>query len=341
MAVTIKDIAKAAGVSVTTVSRALNGYRDIRPDTRKRVIQIAEELNYRPSGIARSLVMKRSQTIGLIVSEMTRSRMGHHFLFDVICGVNDRARALGYDLILATTSSDEQHVVPYMELCHRRHLDGVIMLGVRTNDPYLHEVLQSSIPCVLIDVPVSGKKCSYVTLDNREGARQAVAHLLRDGHRRIGFINGHREAFVSEERLQGYRHAMAEAGLAHEEWVFHGDFDEASGSEGARRLLQQHPDLTALFCASDLMAIGAMRELKAMGKRMPQDVSVIGFDNIDLAHYVTPTLSTVHQPRYQFGTQAMDVIVNLLNGEEVEPVVLAPEILIRESSGRPLVSKKR
>ncbi|PTM59186.1 LacI family DNA-binding transcriptional regulator [Desmospora activa] len=341
MAVTIKDIAKAAGVSVTTVSRALNGYRDIHPNTRKRVLKIAQELNYRPSGIARSLVMKRSQTIGLIVSEMTHSRMGHHFLFDVICGVNDQATTLGYDLILATTSPHEQQVVPYMELCHRRQLDGVILLGVRTHDPYLQEVLQSSIPCVLIDVPVSGERCSHVTLDNREGAHQAVAHLIRDGHRHIGFINGHREAFVSEERLQGYRLALKEAGLTGEERVFYGDFDEASGSEGARRLLAEHPDLTALFCASDLMAIGAMRELKAMGKKVPQDISVIGFDDIDLAHYVTPALSTVHQPRYQFGTQAVDVIVNLLKGEKEEPVVLAPELLIRESSGSMPVLEKR
>ncbi|MDR6227154.1 LacI family DNA-binding transcriptional regulator [Desmospora profundinema] len=331
MTVTIKDIAKQAGVSITTVSRAMNGYRDIHPETRKRVLQIAEEMNYRPSGIARSLVMKQSKTIGLIISEMTRSRTGHHFLFDVISGVNDRAMALGYDLILATTSPDEQHMVPYMELCHRRQLDGVILSGVRTKDPYLQEVLDSAIPCVLIDVPLLGKTCSHITLDNRKGAQQAVEYLIRSGHRRIGFINGHREAFVSEERLLGYQHAMEEAGLKGE-WVFYGDFDDASGREGVCHLLEKDPDLTAFFCASDLMAVGAMRELEGMGKKVPQDVSVIGFDDIDLAHYVTPMLSTVHQPRYRFGTQAVDVIVGMLEGEQGKSVVLEPELLIREST---------
>lgn len=330
MAVTIKDIAKRAGVSITTVSRAINGYRDIHPETRKRVLKIAEELNYRPSGIARSLVMKQSKTIGLIISEMTRSRSGHHFLFDVISGINDRATALGYDLILAAISPHEQQVVPYMELCHRRQLEGVILSGVRTQDPYLQEVLDSSIPCVLIDVPLLGKTCSHITLDNRKGAQLAVAHLIRAGHRRIGFINGHREAFVSEERLLGYQAALAEAGLE-DESVFYGDFDESSGRAGVTHLLEKDPDLTAIFCASDLMAIGAMRELVSMGKRVPQDVSVIGFDDIDLSQYVTPRLSTVHQPRYRFGSEAVDVIVSMLEGEQGKAVVLEPELLIRES----------
>ena len=131
---------------MTTVSRALNGYKDIRPETRERILRIAEEMNYRPNAVARSLVMKKSQTIGLIISELTRSRTGHDLTFNIICGVNDRATAADYDLVLSTTDPSRQEQVPYMELCRRRQLDGVILMGIRTDDPYLKEVVEPPFP---------------------------------------------------------------------------------------------------------------------------------------------------------------------------------------------------
>lgn len=335
MAITIKDIAKRAGVSVTTVSRALNGYTDIRAATRKRVLEVAESMNYRPSAVARSLVMKKSMTLGFIISEMSRTRAGHHFLFDVIYGVNDRAAELGYDVILSATDLDRQEEVPYIELCQRRQLEGVILAGARIRDPYLKEVLDSSIPCVLIDIPLTEENCSHVTLDNRKGARMAVEHLIAHCHRRIGFVNGDREAFVSQERLQGYRDAMTAEGLAMSpEPVWFGDFGVESGREGVRRLMEKHSDLTAVFCANDLMALGAMQELAALGKRVPQDVSVFGFDDIDLTRYVSPAISTVHQPRYRFGCEAVDALVRLFGGGKGETVVLQPTLTLRDSSGR-------
>jgi DNA-binding LacI/PurR family transcriptional regulator len=335
MKITIKDLARMAGVSVTTVSRALNGYRDISPETRKRILQLAEELNFQPSGIARSLVKKKSKTLGLIISELTRSRRGHHFLFDIIYGVNDRASELGYDVILAATTPDRQTEVPYMELCRRRQLDGVILLGARIHDPYLREVLEASVPCALIDIPLVAETCSHITVNNRKGAMFAVRHLFGQGHRRIGMINGHREAFVSEQRLEGYRAALLENGMPYEEeMVFFGDFDLESGRKGIRHLLSRFPDLTAVFCASDWMAIGAIQELKEMGKRVPEDVAVVGYDDIDLAQYVSPSLTTIHQPRYEFGVQAVDALVELFNGKQGKAVVLEPRLIVRQSSIR-------
>lgn len=333
VAVTIKDIAKRAGVSVTTVSRALNGYRDIRPETRERILRIAEEMNYRPNAVARSLVMKKSQTIGLIISGLTRSRTGHDLTFNIICGVNDRATEAGYDMVLSTTDPSRQKQVPYMELCRRRQLDGVILMGARTDDPYLKEVLEASVPCVLIDVPLVGEKCSHVTLDNERGARLAVEHLIAGGHREIGMINGHAQAFVSLERLNGYRNALKEAGIEYRpERVFYGDFEESSGREGIRHLLSRFPEMTAVFCSSDTMAIGAIRELKDMGKRVPEDISVMGFDDIELASFITPLLSTVHQPFYEFGSRAVDLLIRLLKGEIGTADVLEPRLKIRGST---------
>lgn len=336
MGVTIKDIAKRAGVSVTTVSRALNDYKDIRPETRERILRIAEELNYRPNAVARSLVMKKSQTIGLIISELTRSRTGHDLTFNIICGVNDRATEAGYDLVLSTTDPSRQEQVPYMELCRRRQLDGVILMGMRTDDPYLKEVVESSVPCVLIDVPLVGDKCGHVTLDNERGARMAVEHLIAEGHREIGMINGHAQAFVSLERLNGYRNALKEAGIEYRpEKVYFGDFEEASGREGIRHLLSRFPEMTAVFCASDTMAIGAIRELKDLGRRVPEDISVMGFDDIELASFVTPALSTVSQPVYEFGRKAVDLLIRMFDGEIGTAEVLEPKLEIRESTAPP------
>jgi DNA-binding LacI/PurR family transcriptional regulator len=329
--ITIKELAEKAGVSITTVSRALNGYKDINPRTRERILRLAKELEYQPSGIARSLVMKKSHTLGLIISEFTRSRRGHHFLFDIICGVNDRAAELGYDVILSATSPHKQREISYMELCRRRQLDGVILLGARIRDPYLQEVLETSVPCVLIDIPLKAERCSFVSLDNVKAAKQAVNHLLELGHRNIGFINGHREAYVSEQRLRGFCEAMQSAGLSAEP-VYYGDFDEESGIRGIRHLLKENPDLTAVFCANDWMAVGAMRELIRMGKRIPEDVAVIGFDDIDLAQYISPSLTTVHQPRYEFGRQAVEALFRLLEGGKGESVIFQPSLKVREST---------
>ncbi|WP_124727447.1 LacI family DNA-binding transcriptional regulator [Staphylospora marina] len=328
--VTIKELAEKAGVSITTVSRALNGYKDINPKTKARILRLAEEMDYQPSGIARSLVTKKSRTLGLIVLDFTRSRRGHHFLFDIIYGVNDRAADLGYDVVLAAGSPHRPQGISYMELCRRRQLDGVILLGAKFQDPYLHEVLEASIPCVLIDIPLTAERCSFVSVDNVKAAKLAVEHLIGLGHRRIGFINGHEDAYVSRLRLQGYRETMREAGL--EEAVFHGNFEEESGTTGIHHLLENHPDLTAVFCASDWMAIGAVNGLKRMNRSIPRDLAVVGFDDIELARYVSPSLTTVHQPRYRFGLEAVNALVRLFEGEKGESVILEPSLMIREST---------
>ncbi|TJY42821.1 LacI family transcriptional regulator [Cohnella pontilimi] len=337
MATTIKDLAKAAGVSITTVSRALNGYPDVNEKTRNRIKKLAEELSYRPNAQAQSLVLKKTNTIGVIISEIKRSNAKDAFAFEVLCGINDRAGELNYDILLFSTNPKKQLHKSYSDLCRERNVDGAILQGLKTSDPYLAEVInQPDFPCVLIDIPIDGEWVGHVTSDNVAGAREAVAHLAQLGHRKIAMINGHMEASVSRERLSGYILGLQEAGIPYDPaLVEDGRFSEEGGEAAARGLLQRHPDVTAIFCASDLMALGAMKACEAMGRPIPDSVSLIGYDDISIASYCSPKLTTVRQEKYDLGYQAAQLLIDMLEGRQVRhKVVLANQLVVRESTKR-------
>jgi LacI family transcriptional regulator len=334
---TIKDIAKKAGVSITTVSRALNGYDDVSEETRRKIRQIAEELSYSPNVLARSLVSRRTHTIGLILSDINRAGAKDSFAYELLCGINDRAGELNYDLLLFSTSPTKQMEKSYHALCKERKVDGAILSGLRLDDPYLQEVIQQeSFPCVLIDIPETGANVGHVTSDNRNGALLAVRHLLENGHRRIAMINGHDQAHVSRERLEGYREALEKSGLPFEpELVFDGGFTEEGGAEATYQILLKHPDVTAIFCASDLMALGAMRALERMGRKVPDDVSIVGFDDINIAAYCSPKLTTIRQDKYELGYQAAQLLIDMLeNRTKNRKILLSNQLIIRESVRR-------
>lgn len=331
---TIKDVAREAGVSITTVSRVLNQYADVNPKTRAKVLKVIEKLGYKPNTVARSLVMNRTKTLGLVVSELSRSRNAHHFMFDVLCGINDRTQELGYDLVLYSTSPMAQKKTPYMDFVRQRRVDGVVLMGIRLDDPYTHEVVESSVPSVLVDVPLVSQTCSYVTTDNIAGARLAVEHLVALGHTHIGFVNGHAQAAVSQERLLGYQMALAHAGIAFDpELVYFGDFEPEDGATGMQHLINTCPDLTAVFFASDLMAIGGLRYLREQGDFAPQAISIVGFDDIDLAALMQPALTTIRQNRYEMGRTAAETLVRMLEEQEKgRGIVLSPELVVRETT---------
>lgn len=335
MAPTIKDVAKAAGVSITTVSRVLNQYTDVNAKTRTKVLKVVEKLGYKPNAVARSLVMNRTRTIGLLVAELSRTRNAHHFMYDVICGVNDRAQELDYDLVLFSTSRTEQKRLTYMDYVNKRRVDGVLMIGMRLDNPYTREVIDASVPSVLIDLPLTGETCSYVMTDNVAGARMAVEHLLSLGHSKIGFVNGHPQAAVSIDRLRGYQDALQAAGIEYDSSrVYYGDFKSEDGVAGTDHLLQAHPELTAIFYASDLMAIGAIKMLQGQGKSIPDDLSIVGFDDIDLSTLIEPQLTTIRQNRYEMGRVAADTVIRMLGGEDKgRGIVLSPELVVRGTTG--------
>ncbi|MBY0064160.1 MULTISPECIES: LacI family DNA-binding transcriptional regulator [Priestia] len=333
---TIKDIARVAGVSVTTVSRALNGYSDVNEKTRQKIAAVARELNYSPNTLARGLVMQKSKTIGLLVSGISRESVKDNFTFEVLCGVNERASTLGYDLILFNTNTMMQREKTYTQLCRERRVDGAIIQGIKKEDPYLKEVVESDIPCVLVDIPVHSNSVGYVTTDNALGAKKAVEHLAGLGHQHIGMINGHEDAFVSQERLNGYREALKECGLSfRSEWVVSGNFEEKKAEKAACELLNRHKEVTAIFCASDLMALGALKACKELGLDVPKDISIVGYDNIVLASYSSPNLTTVGQEVYQIGYEAADLLIEMLEGKETNMErYLDTKLIIRESTAK-------
>lgn len=333
---TIKDLAKAAGVSITTVSRALNGYSDVSEKTRNRIKKLAEDLSYRPNAQAQSLVLKKTNTIGVILSDMNRSSAKDAFAFEVLCGINDKASELNYDIILFSTNPNKQLKKSYSDLCMERNVDGAILQGLKVNDPYLKEVIgQPHFPCVLIDIPVAGERVGHVTTDNVNGACEAVQHLIRLGHRQIAMINGYDEAAVSRDRLTGYIVALQQAGITYDpSLVADGRFSEEGGEEAMEKLLGEHPGITAVFCSSDLMALGAMKALEKAGNAIPGSISIVGYDDISIASYCTPKLTTIRQDKYDLGYQAAQMLIDMLEGRQVKhKVVLPTELIVRDSTG--------
>ncbi|MFE8702442.1 LacI family DNA-binding transcriptional regulator [Cytobacillus sp. FJAT-54145] len=331
---TIKDIAKVAGVSVTTVSRALNGYSDVNEATRKKIMDVAKELNYSPNTLARSLVMNKSKTIGLLVSGLNEGAVKDNFTFEVLSGVNQYVSDSDYDLILFSTNSTKQREKTYSQLCKERRVDGAIIQGIRTDDPYLQEVVESNIPCVLIDIPIETETVGYVTTNNRQGAQKAVDHLIRLGHQNIAMINGHEFAVVSQERLKGYQDALKVANIEfNPDWVVNGDFNEEAAEKVALKLIESNPEISAIFCASDLMALGVMKVARRLNIRIPEQLSIVGYDDILLASYVSPPLTTVAQNKFQMGYEAAKMLIHTLEGKD-EPHVktLDTDLKIRETT---------
>ncbi len=334
---TIKDIAKKAGVSVTTVSRALNGYDDVNEETRKKIKQVAAELSYSPNAVARSLVSRKTRTIGLIISDINRAGAKDAFAYEVLCGINDRAGELNYDLLLFSTSPSKQVEKSYASLCKERNVEGAILSGLRLDDPYLHEVIeQNSFPCVLIDIPRIAANVAHVTSDSKIGASMAVRHLLENGHRRIAMINGHNQASVSRDRYSGYKEALEQFGLSADAGLaYDGGFSEDGGAEAMYQILIRNPDVTAVFCASDLMALGALRTLEKMGLKVPEDMSVIGFDDITIASYCSPKLTTIRQDKYELGYQAAQLLIDMLEERtDNRKIMLSNQLIVRESTRR-------
>lgn len=330
---TIKDIAKAAGVSVTTVSRALNGYSDVNENTRKKIKEIAEQLDYSPNSLARSLVMNKTNTIGLLVSELNRSGVKDNFTFEVMCGINDCLGDLGYDLILFDTNPTKQRKKSYSQLCRERQVEGVIIQGMKKDDPYLKEVIDSNIPCVLVDIEMKGDNVGFVTTDNEFGAQMAVKHLVNYGHENIAMMNGHDQALVSKRRLKGYKKVLDDSGIPfNEQYIVDGAFSEQKAEEVAIQLLNDFPEITAIFCASDLMAMGVIKAAHKIGRKVPDEISVIGFDDIILASYVNPPLTTIAQDKYQIGYESAKLLIEMLEGKNNRRVKILDNHLVVRST---------
>lgn len=330
---TIKDISRITGYSITTVSRALNDYGDVKEKTKLIIRKAAIDLGYSPNILARSLVMKQSKTLGLIVSGLKLESTKDNFMFQTLCGVSDYLSSSSYEFVLLSTSTSKQKNKTFNQMCAERQLDGVIIQGLKMEDPYLQEALNSNIPCVLIDIPAAGEKIGTVTSNQFESAKNAVKYLQRIGHEKIAYMNGSENAYVSKIRKEAYEEALKEANTEiQKEYIVNGDFSEEKAKQAVMQLLLNHPEVTAIFCASDVMALGVLQAARELKVKVPEQLSIIGFDNILISSYVSPSLSTIGQFPYKMGKKAAEMLINIIEGKQtLKTIELTNELIIRDS----------
>lgn len=308
--VSIKNVAESAGVSVATVSKVFNGYTDVSEKTRVKVFEAAKQLNYSPNIVAKSLSQKQSRTIALLLSNFSEANSQDGVTFKIMSGVIQETANCQYELVVFTASQTHQLEKSYYQFCRERNVSGVIIHGLKTSDRYYKEILNSEIPCVVIDTQTIGKNTSSISIDNVQAAKEAVQFLISSGHKNIATISGSPSAVVSVERLEGYKLALKEAGIPYnDDFVATGNFSEIQSYFLTEDLLKNNPSITAIFCASDLMAIGAMKKCQEIGKNVPKDISIMGFDDIDLSRYVTPSISTVRQDFQLMGTESVKLLM--------------------------------
>lgn len=310
---TIKDVAKHANVSTTVVSKALNGYADVSEETRKKVLKAVEELNYSPNMLAKNLKQKVTKSIALIFFNFEYSNGKDGVLFKMMTGIFEAASHYNYEVLLYTRSLSEQQDKSYWQFCKEHKVSGAVITGLKTTDPYFLEIVDSNFPCVVIDADLTGSNTGSIMTDNVAAAKCAVQYLIDRGHRRIGMVNGHNYAVVSKERLEGYRRALEDNGIPYDpSLVVNGDYTEEYAYEMAESYVQEHPEMTAVFFASDLMAIGFMSRCRELGISIPEKLSVIGFDDIVLSSYTTPKLTTIHQDFEKMAFLAFEQVIRIL-----------------------------
>jgi LacI family transcriptional regulator len=309
--VTIGDVARESGVNVSTVSRALSGVYGVHQLTRERVRAVAERLGYRPNRVARSLVTGRSHTLALIVSDIRNP-----FFAEVARGAEDAARAGASDLILCNSDFDSTKQMEYVESLLEKRVDGILMHSVWALDMQQQQqrLATCGVPIVLLNHTAPRNVFCTVTADNEYGGALAAEYLRGLGHRRIAHLSGARRHGSMAARTEGFVKALAAGSDPIEPVVLSGSNTFADGSELTQKLLATAPDITAIFAANDIMAFGVIRELIQSGRRIPEDVSVIGFDDIELASVVHPPLTTIHQPSHEIGKAAVEVLLRLAGG---------------------------
>jgi DNA-binding LacI/PurR family transcriptional regulator len=326
--VTIDDVAKRAKVSISTVSRVLNGLDRVHPATRQRIQAAVVELGYQPSALARGLALNRTHTIGLIVLNVTDP-----FFSEMVRGVEETAAAAGYSLLIACQprQAEERR---YHQLFTESRVDGLVLvaLGVQRSD--LDQLVARGFPVAVIQEDLGGDVPTFV-VDNYGGGRLLADHLLDHGYRRIAYIAGSNYTPASADRLRGLRDVLAAHDLRiPDDYLVCGNFMSGSGYEPMLQLLDLPQPPEAVFAANDQMACDALRAARERGLRVPDDIAIVGFDDIILASYTTPTLTTVRQPAYEMGRLAIDaVLAASTNGPQPQRVVLPTELMIRESCG--------
>lgn len=330
--VQIRDVASHAGVSTATVSHVLNGTRVVSDATRARVLASARHLAYHPSAIARSLKTKATGTLGVLVSDISNP-----FSTGVVRGIENVASANGYNVILCNTDELEEKANTYLNLLLAKRVEGLIVAPIGGTAGFAERFLAVGTTIVLIDRRIEGSDLPFVGTANVDAARDAVTHLVQDGHRRIGMIAGLTRVSTSVERMEGYRRALLEYGIAVEKRLVRtGHSTVDGGAAAARELLEQDDPPSALFTTNNLMTLGALKMFAELGLRCPDEISLVGFDDHEWAGIFSPPLTVVRQPTHEIGTAAADLLIELIRTPAKAPrSIVLPSTLIVRGSCRP------
>ena len=337
--VTITDVARAANVHASTVSRVLNGRAELSllPETRERVIAAATRLGYRPSALARGLRLRRTFTLGMLVPDITNPVFP-----SIIKGVEGAAHTRGYHLILCNTDDSFEREASYLRVLREWRVDGILIASSSTADSTIAELRREKVPFVLLNSASRASDDLAVVPDNRHGVSAALDHLIQLGHRRIGLIAAPQTTMTGQERLLAARAALRRHHIAHDDALVAvaDSFSEVSGYRAARRLLLDGEPLTAIFCANDLIALGAIRLAREIGLVVPDDLSVVGFNDIPQSELFDPPLTTVRVPQEEMGILAAAVLIDALEGKHLarRQVMLETELIVRASTAPPPAS---
>ncbi|MFD3445283.1 catabolite control protein A [Microbacteriaceae bacterium 4G12] len=331
MNVTIYDVAREANVSMATVSRVVNGNPNVKPTTRKKVLEAIERLGYRPNAVARGLASKKTTTVGVIIPDISNI-----FYAELARGIEDIATMYKYNIILSNSDQNKEKEMHLLNTMLGKQVDGIVFMGENITEEHVEEFKKSPAPIVLAASFDKQNSTPSVNIDYLQAAYDAMKYLLEKGHKRIAFVSGpYEHAAANGQKLAGYKKALEEAGVSFdEELVVEGDYTYDSGMEAFDKLWEATDKPTAMFVSSDEMALGVVHAAQDKGIHIPNDLEVIGFDNTRLAMMVRPQLTTVVQPMYDIGAVAMRLLTKYMNKETVEDhtVILPHRIQFRQST---------
>ncbi|MUK86812.1 catabolite control protein A [Ornithinibacillus sp. L9] len=330
MTITIYDVAREANVSMATVSRVVNGNPNVKPTTRKKVLATIERLGYRPNAVARGLASKKTTTVGAIIPDISSI-----FFAELARGIEDIATMYKYNIILSNSDQNKDKELQLINTMLEKQVDGIIFMGGNITEEHVHQFSTASVPVVLAATYDESDSIPSVNINYEEAAFEATKFLIDKNNQHPAFISGQEDTIINQLKYQGYLRALKESAIEmREEYIIQGDYSYDSGIESVEKLLQLEEKPSAIFVASDEMALGVIHGAQDKGYKVPDDLEVFGFDNTRLATMVRPTLSTIVQPMYDIGAVAMRLLTKFMNKEEVDEqkVVLPHRIVERNST---------
>lgn len=325
---TIKDIAEKLNISTAAVSKALNNKEDVSIELKNRVKKTAEEMGYLPNEVAQKLAKNRNNSIGVFVLGIEEVGAAGYFGFKFLEGIIDTANKKKYEVVMFLGKEE----ISYKKICEEKRVEGVIFIGLRLDDKYIEDIKNIKVPVVVIDQRIESFNIAYISSDNKLGVKKALNHLIENGHKKIGILKAYKEAEISEKRYKAFKEHLEEKDIFDKKFIFNGDFTKKSGIIAGENIAELKEKPTALFCVSDLMAIGVIEGLKNKGIKVPEEISVIGFDNLNIGEFIVPDLTTIAQNGFKIGEEAVESIINRIENKVFfRNIEVEPELVIRSS----------